>query len=160
MEPIRSIPLYFVAMLQFMVIVTKAPFVITPTHIVVSMRSKPQTLKVTQLVSVHRKMPKKVNKVFARQPLYLGGGRSRPPEPPRPLGPSSYFGLPMMNPCKPPLPPNKPYHRPLNYPEYLNNFNLDAHVRVFTATIKANGETEDVKNVNMFSFTFKDIIFN
>jgi len=38
------------------------------------------------------KMPKKVNKVFARQPSYPGGGRSRPLEPPRPPGPSSYFG--------------------------------------------------------------------
>jgi len=68
MEPIKSVPLYFVAMLQFMVIVTKAPFVTAPAHIIIGMRSKPQTLKVTQLVNVNRKMPKKVNKVFARQP--------------------------------------------------------------------------------------------
>jgi len=53
----------------------------------------------------------------------------------------------MMNLGKPPLPPNKPYHRPFNYPEYVNNFNLDAHVRVFKAIIKTNGETEDVKYV-------------
>jgi hypothetical protein len=45
MEPIRSIPLYYVAMPRSMVIVTKAPFVIAPTHIVVNMKSKPQTLK-------------------------------------------------------------------------------------------------------------------
>jgi len=61
---------------------------------------------------------------------------------------------------KPPLPPNKPYHWPLNYPEYVNNFNLDAHVRVFKVAIKANGETKDVKIVNMFSFTLKDTMFN
>jgi hypothetical protein len=41
MEPVRSIPLYYVAMLQFMVTITKVPFVIAPTHIVVSMRSRP-----------------------------------------------------------------------------------------------------------------------
>ncbi len=66
MELIRSIPLYFVAMLQSMVIVTEIPFVTTPTHSVVGMRFRPQTLRVTQLVSVHREMPKEVNKVFAR----------------------------------------------------------------------------------------------
>ncbi len=53
MEPIRSILIYFVTMPQSMVIVIEVPFVIAPTHIVVSMRSKPQTLKETQLVSVH-----------------------------------------------------------------------------------------------------------
>jgi hypothetical protein len=78
MEPVRSIPLYYVAMLQSMVIVTEVPFVTAPAHTIVGMRSKPQTLWVTQLVSVHKKMPKKVNKVFARQPSYLGGGGSRP----------------------------------------------------------------------------------
>jgi hypothetical protein len=38
MELIRSVPLYFVAMLQSMVIVTEVPFVTTPTHIIVGMR--------------------------------------------------------------------------------------------------------------------------
>ncbi len=41
MEVVRSIPLYYVAMPQSMVIITKAPFIIILTHIVVSMRSKP-----------------------------------------------------------------------------------------------------------------------
>jgi hypothetical protein len=41
MEPIKFVLLYFVAMLQFMVIVIKTPFVTTPTHIVVGMRSRP-----------------------------------------------------------------------------------------------------------------------
>ncbi len=40
-------------MLQSMVTITEAPFVTTPAHIVVSMRSKPQTLRETQLVIVH-----------------------------------------------------------------------------------------------------------
>jgi hypothetical protein len=65
-----------------------------------------------------------------------------------------------MNLSKPPLPPNKPYHQPLNYLEYVKNFNLDARVRVFKAAIKANAETEDVKIVNMFSFTLKDTMSN
>jgi hypothetical protein len=47
MEPIRSIPLYFVAMLQSMVTITKIPFVTTLAHIIVGMRSKPQTLRET-----------------------------------------------------------------------------------------------------------------
>ncbi len=39
-------------------------------------------------------MPRKMNRVFARQPSNLGGGGSRPLGPLRPLG---YFGLPMMD---------------------------------------------------------------
>jgi hypothetical protein len=34
----------------------------------------------------------------------------------------------MMNSCKPPLPPNRPYRQPLNYPKYVNDSNPDAHV--------------------------------
>jgi len=41
MELITYVPLYYVVMPQSMVIVIEAPFVTTPTHIVVSMRSKP-----------------------------------------------------------------------------------------------------------------------
>jgi hypothetical protein len=41
MEPIRSILLYFMAMLQSMVTVTKAPFVTTLVHIVISIRFRP-----------------------------------------------------------------------------------------------------------------------
>ncbi len=41
MEPIRFVPLYFEAMPWFMVTITKAPFVTTLAHIVVSMKSKP-----------------------------------------------------------------------------------------------------------------------
>jgi len=48
----------------------------------------------------------------------------------------------MMNPGKLPLPPNRPYHRPLNYPKYVKDFDPDAHVKVLKVPIKANGETE------------------
>jgi hypothetical protein len=81
-------------------------------------------------------MPKEVNKVFVRQPSCPGGGGSRPLEPPRLPRPSSYFGLPMMNQGRPPLPPNKPYRRPLNYFEHVKNSNPDVHVKVFKTAIK------------------------
>jgi hypothetical protein len=41
MELITYVPLYYVVMLQSMVTVIETPFVTTPAHIVVSMRSKP-----------------------------------------------------------------------------------------------------------------------
>jgi hypothetical protein len=66
----------------------------------------------------------------------------------------------MVNLGKPPLPPNRPYRQPLNYPEYVKDFDLDVHVKVFEATIRANGETKDAKIVNMLSFTFRDTIFD
>ncbi len=56
-------------------------------------------------------MPKEVDKIFVRQPLDLGGGGSNPPRPPRL---PRYFGLPMINTGRPPLPTNMPYRRPLN----------------------------------------------
>jgi hypothetical protein len=66
----------------------------------------------------------------------------------------------MVNPSKTPLPPNRPYHQPLNYPKYVKDFDLDVHVKVFKVAIKANNETYDVEIVNMFSFTFRDIMFD
>ncbi len=142
---------------QSMVTVTEAPFVTTPAHIVVSMRSRPQTPRETQLVSVHTKMPREVDTIFVGQPLDLGRRSLEPPRPPRP---SRYFGLPMMNPSRPSLPPNRPYCQPLNYPKYVKDSDPDVHVRVFKATIRANGETKDVKIVNLFNFTFRKIMFN
>jgi len=66
----------------------------------------------------------------------------------------------MVNPSKPPLPPNKPYHQPFNYPEYEKDFELDAHVKKFKAAIKINGDIEDAKIVNMFNFILKDTMFD
>jgi hypothetical protein len=34
----------------------------------------------------------------------------------------------MVNLGRPPLPPNRPYHQPFNYLEYVKDFDLDAHV--------------------------------
>jgi hypothetical protein len=99
MEPIRSIPLYFVAMPHSMVTVTKSQF-IALAHTIPSMRSKPQTPRGKNLVNMHTEMPRKVDKIFVGQPLDPRGGKSGPPRP------SRYFGLPMVDLGKP---PNMPY---------------------------------------------------
>jgi hypothetical protein len=36
----------------------------------------------------------------------------------------------MVNPGRPPLPPNKPYRWPLNYSKYVKDFDPNAHVTV------------------------------
>jgi len=74
-----------VAMLHSMVTIIETPFTTTPTHIIVGMRSKPQTLKGIDLASMHTKMLKEVDKIFVGGSSNLGGGTSRAP---RPLGPS------------------------------------------------------------------------
>jgi hypothetical protein len=50
-----------------MVTITEAPFVTTPTHIVVSVRFRPQTLRETQLVIMHTEMPTKVDRIFVER---------------------------------------------------------------------------------------------
>jgi hypothetical protein len=42
----------------------------------------------------------------------------------------------------------------------VKDSNLDAHVRIFKAANRVNGETENVKNINLFSFTLKDTMFD
>ncbi len=42
----------------------------------------------------------------------------------------------------------------------MKDYDLDVHVRVFKAAIRANGEIEDAKIVNLFSFTLRDIVFD
>jgi hypothetical protein len=66
----------------------------------------------------------------------------------------------MMNLGRPPLPPNRPYHWPLNYLEYVKDSNPNVHVRVLKITTKANGEKDDAKIVNLFSLTLRDIVFD
>jgi hypothetical protein len=127
----------------------------TPINIVGGIRFKPHTPRGTQFVNLHEDFPKEVNIVFVGQPLDRGGGDLDPPglvRPPR------YFGLSMVHPSQPPLPPNRPYHRPLNYPKYVKDSN--AHVKVFKATIKANSEIDDAKIINLFIFTFKNTMSN
>ncbi len=66
----------------------------------------------------------------------------------------------MMYLGKPSLPPKRPYHPPLNYPEYVKDFDPYAHVRIFKVAIRTNNEINNVKIVNLFNFTFKDIVFD
>jgi hypothetical protein len=66
----------------------------------------------------------------------------------------------MVNLGRPPLPPNIPYCQPLNYFEYVKDFDPDAHVKVFKANVRENSETHDAKIVNMFNFTLKDTMFD
>jgi hypothetical protein len=129
MEPVRFVPLYFVAP-QSIIIVTEPSFVSTPIHIIDGVRSRTQIPRRTKFVSVHEDIPRKVNKVFVSQPLDLGGCDSDPLGPPRPPRLPRYFGLPMVNPSRPPSPPNTPYCRPLNYLEYVKDFDPNAHVRI------------------------------
>ncbi len=66
----------------------------------------------------------------------------------------------MVNLGRPSWPPNRPYHQPFNYFEYLKGFDPNVCVKIFKSTIRANGEIEDAKIVNMFSFTLEDIVSN
>jgi hypothetical protein len=106
---------------------------------------------------MHIEMPREVERIFAKQPIDPKGGLKPQLGPPRPLG---YFGFPMVNSSRPPLPPNMPYCQPLNYTKYVKNSDLDVHVKVLKAAIRANGKIEYAKIVNMFSFTFRDIVFD
>jgi hypothetical protein len=88
-------------------------------------------------VNLHEDIPREVNRVFVNQPSLLGGGGPYPLGPLGPLRPPRYFGLPMVNPGRPPLTLNKPYHWPLNYLEYVKDSDPNAHVRMLKVAIKA-----------------------
>jgi hypothetical protein len=68
MESITFVPLYFVAMPQFIIIITEALFVSTPVNIVVGLKSRPQTLRGTKFVNLCEDMRQEVKGVFASQP--------------------------------------------------------------------------------------------
>ncbi len=61
MELVRSVPLYFVEMPQYIITMIEAPFVSTLIHNVVGIMSKPQSPRGTEHVNVHEKVPKEVN---------------------------------------------------------------------------------------------------
>jgi hypothetical protein len=111
-------------------------------------------------VSLHEDKPKEVNIVFVSQPLNPRGGGSNPLGPSGPPKLPRYLVLPMVNLGKPPLPPNIPYHWPLNYFEYVKNSDLGVHVRVFKATIRVNNEIDDAKIINLFNFTLRNTMFD
>ncbi len=106
---------------------------------------------------MHENIPREVNRIIVSQPSNPRGDGSSPP---RPLGPPRYFGLPMVNLGKPPLPPNRPYHWPFNYLENVKDFDPNAHVKMFKVAIITNSEMNDAEIVNLFSFTFRDIMSN
>jgi hypothetical protein len=49
-------------------------------------------------------------------------------------------------------------YRKLQYPTYVKDIELDAHIRVFKKAIKTNGEIVEVDIINLFGFTFRDNI--
>ncbi len=65
MEPIRFVPLYFVAMLKSIIIVIKTMLVSALIHIVDGVRFKPKTPRGTKCVNLHEDIPREVNKFFA-----------------------------------------------------------------------------------------------
>jgi hypothetical protein len=93
-----------------------------------------------------------VNIFFVNQP----SNRKGDSDPPRPLGTRGYFGLLMVHPSKPPLPPSRTYHQPFNHHEYVKDFDVDAHVKVLKAAIIANCEIDDAKFIYLLNFTLRD----
>jgi hypothetical protein len=79
MEPVRSVPLYYVVMPQSIITVIETPFVSRPVHTIDGVKSKPQTLRGTKFVSLHEYIPREVNRVFGSQPLDPRGSDSNPP---------------------------------------------------------------------------------
>jgi hypothetical protein len=51
-----------------MVTIIETPFITTPAHIVVGMKSRPQTPRGIELVNVHTKMPREANIIFVDWP--------------------------------------------------------------------------------------------
>ncbi len=79
MELVRSMPLYYVVMPQYVIIVIEVPLISTPIHIVDGVKSIPQTPRGTKFVSLHEDIPKEVNNFFAKSPIRFRGGGSNPP---------------------------------------------------------------------------------
>ncbi len=48
----------------------------------------------------------------------------------------------------------------LQYPTYVKDINLDAHIKVFKKAIKTNGEIMEVDISNLFGFTLTIISMN
>ncbi len=56
-------------------------------------------------------------------------------------------------------PTTKLPYKKLQYPTHVKNTNLDAHIKIFKKSIKANGEMMEANIVNLFRFTLKDSNF-
>jgi hypothetical protein len=80
MELVRYVPLCSMAMPQFIITVTKVPFVLAPVIIVGGIKSIPHIPRGTKFVNLHEDFPRDMNKVFASKPLDQGGGGLNPPD--------------------------------------------------------------------------------
>jgi sugar phosphate permease len=47
----------------------------------------------------------------------------------------------------------------LQYPTYVKDTDLDAHIRMFKKAIKVNGKIIKIDIINLFGFTLRDSIF-
>jgi hypothetical protein len=54
----------------------------------------------------------------------------------------------------------KPYQSTLKYPNYKKGVDYYVHVRVFQATIEANGKTSKEYIINAFNYTLRETISN
>ncbi len=73
--------------------------------------------------------------IFVRYRSNPRGGL-KPSKPQGSLGPSRYFGLPMVNLGRPPLPPNRPYCWPFNYLEYVKDFDPNVMLEFLRLLLK------------------------
>jgi len=81
-------------------------------------------------------------------PPNLGG------DPPKPLGGATTTVVQLV------IPYFRPFRRPLNYPKYKKNSDMDVHVWVFKVVIKTNSAIIDEEITNLFNFTLKDNTFD
>jgi hypothetical protein len=72
---------------------------------------------------------------------------------PRILMPPWYQPVPILF-----EPTNKLPYRKLQYPTYMKDINLDAHIKVFKKMIRAIGEIVEANIINLFGFTLQDNI--
>jgi len=55
-------------------------------------------------------------------------------------------------------PTSKLPYRKLQYPTYVKDTDLDAHIRIFKKSIKVSGEIMEVNIINLFGFTLRNNI--
>jgi hypothetical protein len=55
-------------------------------------------------------------------------------------------------------PTSKPPYQKLQYPTYVKDIDVDAHIRVFKKAIKVNGKTMEANITNLFGFILQNII--
>jgi hypothetical protein len=100
-----------------------------------------------------------------RGSLYQDPPKGLPPNPP--IGFYKWLTLNLkmfMLPWYPPVsvqskPSSKlPYHK-LQYRRYVQDINLDVHIKVFKKKIRVNGEIVEANIINLFGYLLKDNIY-